>query len=99
MELLDDTGDHTDRKGEQEDLGPEHGHLLVDILLGHHIDSLHDGDRQGQTDGHRDIEEVEYRRHGELESRQSQYSEHRSSQSLQGSSGAGTRVESGRIQI
>ena len=69
LELHGQASGDAQREVDAEQLAPEAGHVLVDLLAGHHIDRLHDGQEEGQTQGQRDEKKVIQRRHGELQSR------------------------------
>ena len=59
-------GGHAEREIDAEQLAPELGHVLVDLLAGHDVDRLHDHQEPGQAEGQRNEQEVVERRGREL---------------------------------
>ena len=69
LEFHGQSGGDAQRKVDAEQLAPELGHVLVDLLAGHDIDRLHDGQQERQPQGQRHEEKVVHSRHGELQTR------------------------------
>ena len=67
LELHGQPGGDTEGEIDTEQLAPELGHVLVDLLAGHDVDRLHDGQQEGQAQGQRHEKKVIHRRHGELQ--------------------------------
>ena len=53
LELHGDAGGHAEGKVDTEQLAPELGHIPVDGLAGHHVNSFHDGQKHRQTERER----------------------------------------------
>ena len=67
LELHGQSGGNAEGEIDTEQLAPELGHVFVDLLAGHDVDRLHDGQQEGQPQGQRHEKKVIHRRHGELQ--------------------------------
>ncbi len=69
LELHGQAGGDAQGEVDAEQLAPELGHVLVDLLAGHDIDRFHDRQQERQPQGQRHEEKVVHSRHGELQTR------------------------------
>ncbi len=70
LELHGEPGRHADGEVDAEQLAPELGHLLIDVLAGDDIDRLHRGEEHREAERERHEEEVIERGQRELQTRQ-----------------------------
>ncbi len=70
LEFERDARRHAHREVDPEELAPELGHVLVDLLARHHVDGFHDDEQPGHAERERNEQEMVERCDAELQTRQ-----------------------------